>query len=126
MKNKPIAVLFLATALFIGLVAGLFLGRNCSGDPVSVSPLPVPAETHAAAAVADPSESTESVFPIDINTADVQTLTALPGIGAVLAERIVRYREQNGPFTHVEQLKNIEDIGQTRLEAIADLITIGG
>lgn len=50
----------------------------------------------------------------------------LPGIGEVLAERILLYRTEHGPFTYVEQLLYVEGIGEKKLEELLDLITIGG
>ena len=58
--------------------------------------------------------------------ADTEQLTALPGIGEVLAQRIIAYREENGSFLSTDELKNVEGIGEKRLEAILDLITVGG
>ena len=71
-------------------------------------------------------ETVAVTFPIDINRADTEQLTALPGIGEVLAQRIIAYREENGSFLSTDELKNVEGIGEKRLEAIVDLITIGG
>ena len=51
---------------------------------------------------------------------------ALPGIGEVLAERILSYRTEYGNFATVEGLLNVEGIGEKRIEEILDLITIGG
>ena len=50
----------------------------------------------------------------------------LPGIGEVLALRIIAYREDNGGFRAPEELLNVEGIGKKRLEEIMDLITLGG
>ena len=54
--------------------------------------------------------------PVDLNTADVATLTSLKGIGPAKAEAIVAYREANGPFTRVEQLTEVKGIGSVILE----------
>ncbi|MEW6459251.1 MAG: ComEA family DNA-binding protein [Bacillota bacterium] len=60
---------------------------------------------------------------ININTADRAELERLPGIGPSLAERIIRYREQNGPFSSVDDLKNVSGIGEKRLEGLRDMAT---
>ncbi|MEM7253905.1 MAG: ComEA family DNA-binding protein [Pseudomonadota bacterium] len=56
--------------------------------------------------------------PININTANAQELAAaIDGVGVLRAERIVDYREQFGPFTEVDDLVNVEGIGEKTLEA---------
>lgn len=62
--------------------------------------------------------------PININTATVEELESLPGIGLVYAERIVDYREKNGPFESLEEIKKVQGIGDSRFEQIKDLITL--
>ena len=59
---------------------------------------------------------------LDINRATAEQLEQLPGIGAVLAGRIVQYREEHGPFASVEELTAVEGIGEARLAAIEDYI----
>lgn len=61
---------------------------------------------------------------IDINAAGAQDLQRLPGIGPVLAQRIVDWREENGDFVIVEDLLAVEGIGAAKLDEIRDLITI--
>jgi competence protein ComEA len=55
---------------------------------------------------------------VDINTADAETLATIPGIGGGLAERIVAFREQNGPFASVDELLDVAGITEHRLDAI--------
>jgi competence protein ComEA len=62
--------------------------------------------------------------PIDLNTADASALAALPGVGAGLAERIVQFREANGPFDSVDELADVSGITDHRLEALAPYLTI--
>ena len=122
MKNKLVTVLPILTALFAGLTLGLYLGRNPAGGSVTVS---IPAQTQAAAPVPEQTLSRPTA-PVNINTADIAELAGLPGIGEVLARRIVDYRNAHGSFTAVEQLTNVEGIGEGKLEAILEQITIGG
>ncbi|MBM3947663.1 MAG: ComEA family DNA-binding protein [SAR202 cluster bacterium] len=61
---------------------------------------------------------------LDINTATADELVALPGIGQVRAQAIIRYRDANGPFARVEDLLEVEGIGPATLEAIRDLIEV--
>ncbi len=63
--------------------------------------------------------------PIDINTATQAELETLPGIGPALAQRIIEYREEHGPFASIEQIQNVSGIGPAKFEAIKDLITVG-
>ena len=62
---------------------------------------------------------------IDVNTASTSELIALPGIGEVKAAAIVSYREQNGPFTTVEQLDDVSGIGPATMAGIRPMVTIG-
>lgn len=61
---------------------------------------------------------------VDINTAGAVELDELPGIGDVLAGRIIDYRETNGPFTSVDQLADIEGISPRLVDQIRPFVTI--
>ena len=61
---------------------------------------------------------------VSINRADVGTLESLPGVGPVLAQRIVDFREANGPFESVEDLLDVPGIGESKLAALQDVVIV--
>ena len=61
---------------------------------------------------------------ININTAPVEQLIKLKRIGPAYAERIIQYREANGPFTKAEDIMKVKGIGRKTYEANKDLITV--
>jgi len=61
---------------------------------------------------------------LDLNRATEQDIEALPGIGPVLAERIVEYRQSRGGFRNVEQLRNVKGIGKKKYERIRALVDV--
>lgn len=63
---------------------------------------------------------------IDLNSASVQELETLPGIGPVMAGRIVAHRDTNGPFTSVDDIESVPGIGPKTLESIRPLVAVGG
>lgn len=63
---------------------------------------------------------------ININTASAEDLDTLPGIGPARAADIIAYREENGSFQNIEELKNVKGIGDKSFEDLKDLITVGG
>ncbi len=74
------------------------------------------------------SDSTEAASgegggPIQLNRATAAELDELPGIGPVIAQRIVDYRETKGPFQTVEDLLDVPGIGEAKLASIRDLVT---
>jgi competence ComEA-like helix-hairpin-helix protein len=61
---------------------------------------------------------------VNINTALAGDLTGLPGIGAVIAERIIEYREIHGPYRKIEEIMNVKGIGDRKFESIKENIFI--
>ena len=62
---------------------------------------------------------------LDVNTASLTQLEALDGIGPEIARRILTYRQQNGPFTRLEDLLNVQGIGPSLLERLRSQATVG-
>jgi competence protein ComEA len=61
---------------------------------------------------------------ISLNNADATQLQDLPGVGPVLAERIIAHRDSNGPFQEIEDLLDVPGIGEAKLAAMRDLLTV--
>ena len=61
---------------------------------------------------------------ININTADVKELETLPGIGPQTAKKIIDYRNENGPFMSIEEIKNVSGIGEAKFENMKEKIKV--
>ena len=123
------------TLLFASFTLGFLAGRSTAPGDVIITQLPqvtqapdraMPVLPPEPAETAAPSQEAASVSSglININTATAAQLDTLPGIGPVLAQRIIDYRQANGPFTSLSQLRLVEGIGEKRLANILPLITI--
>ena len=72
-----------------------------------------------------PSAAKETMAsPVNLNTATVAQLESLPGIGARTAERIVEYRQKNGSFKKIEELMNVQGVGEKSFLKLKPLITV--
>jgi competence protein ComEA len=71
---------------------------------------------------AAPLLSRQARFPLDLNTARIEDIMTLPGIGEKLAHRIVEYRKSHGGFRSVEDLRGVKGIGKKRMERLRPLI----
>lgn len=129
-SEKTIIAAFL---LIVCFTVGFFAGRRSLRSDVSISTdrfVPLEEVTRS------PSESTmepQEELPvitrgadirININEADVDQLAELDGIGEKLAVRITEYRDMNGPFKTIEEIMNVNGIGQGKFEAIRQSITV--
>ena len=110
----------------------LFLGEpDLVVETKVVPPLPIPTEppSTSSAPSVSPQPSEELATPsdggrININTATSQELQTLRGIGPVMAQRIIEYRQTSGEFFTVDDLTNVKGIGEKTLEKIRDSITV--
>lgn len=128
MRKPNYSLLALITLLFVVFTAGYFLGNSQKKSQltVSVSKVIPAASQETEYQLAGSVKPDTPHFPVSINHASKEELSALPGIGDVLAQRILDYRAAHGYFRSVEELLNVEGIGKKRLEEILDLIVIGG
>lgn len=62
---------------------------------------------------------------VNINSASVEQLGTLPGVGPKLAARIVEYRQKTGAFKSAQELMNVKGIGEKNLEKLAPYLTVG-
>ena len=149
--HRPEILIIVITLAFICFTAGYFVGRMSSRDVVTVAahessapadssiaspagasafpspPAVPPSADNGAEAAAPPSDAGQSDNPgglININTASLDELCDLPGIGQVLAQRIIDYRQKNGGFQSVSELQNVSGIGDAKYAAIKDLVTV--
>ena len=114
MQKPKISILIVMTFLFLASMTGFFLYRNYFREPVT--PTVMVSQAYHTALSGNHSR-------ININTASVEELSTLPGIGETLAMRIVNYRLINGPYQEIDQLLNVDGIGSGKLKAILDMIT---
>ena len=122
------------TAAFVLFTGGWFLARQSDAQPYQVTTTQsASAEQGREDASALPAGASEEERPdsllegevININTAGPEDLQRLPGIGEKRARAIADYREEHGPFRSVDELDNVDGIGEGILSGLRDYVTVG-
>lgn len=126
----------LVVVLLLALGAGRDLWRATrplpavtpAGAPTAAAPEPrdPPGETIASEVGAPPEAATRASAVLDLNRASAKELDALPGIGPVLAARIVAHRQRHGPFGSRDELLAVRGIGPRLLARLAPRVRAGG
>ena len=125
MKKGQMILLGICT-LSLCIIIGIFLGRNLP-DRYTLHRLNVvDQEIEVSDNTEIPQIDQSEEGPLDLNTATKKQLMELPGIGEVLAQRILDYRQSQGVFVSTEDLLNVQGIGVKKLEQIEPFVKIGG
>ncbi len=124
-RQERAVILFLLFALIIGSGITILKGRNPGVAPELVPP------SNKGSDLEEISEKSREVplHPIqgkvNINTAGLEELESLPGVGPSLARKIIDYRSQKGRFEKIEEIKRVSGIGEKSFQGIKGLITVG-
>jgi competence protein ComEA len=92
---------------------------------LAVALLGVCAALPTAAATGSGKGSGGAIEPIDINKAGAGELMTIPGIGKVMAQRIIDFRKEHGPFNRVEDLLKVKGIGEKSLDKLRPYVKVG-
>jgi competence ComEA-like helix-hairpin-helix protein len=105
-KEEKIVLVFILASLLIGSAVGYYKKR-----PESLL-------------LAEPTIAGQPAKPININTADINGLIKIKGVGVKTAEKIVEYRQVNGPFFSKEDIMKIKGMGPSKFETLKDRISV--
>jgi competence protein ComEA len=88
------------------------------GEQIIVGQSPPTPPANAPPATPSTGGGPSALTPVNLNTATLDQLDALPGVGPVLAQRILDYRTQNGPFTTIDQLQEVPGVGPKKFDSL--------
>ena len=109
--------------LACGVMLGIFLMQTRTAGTISVQrAAPDEPEEAVQTVMEEPSDAADD--RLDLNTATAEDLQELPGIGEVIAQRIIDYRELCGRFLDPEQLMEVDGIGEAKYEKLRELVTV--
>jgi competence protein ComEA len=97
---------------------------------IAIAAIPAAAQQSSAAKAAKPAAASPAksaataTAPVNINTATQAQLEALPGVGPKVAERILEFRQKNGNFKKIEDLMNVQGIGEKSFLKLKPLLTV--
>ena len=91
---------------------------------IAVSAAVASAQNKATTSKAAATVTATATAPVNLNTATVEQLATIPGVGPKMAERIIDYRQKNGGFKKVEDLMNVSGVGEKSFLKMKPLITV--
>jgi competence protein ComEA len=107
------------TGVFLCVLLGIFVGRNLTNNYIALDSITNTSNQEV-------SENKPNAAGLDLNTATLQQLMLLPGIGESLGQRIIDYRTEHNGFTSVEELKQVSGIGDKKFAEIMPYVKVGG
>lgn len=110
--------------LACGVMLGIFLMQTRTAGTISVQRAAPEEAAESTQTVAEEAVDAMADDRLDLNTATAEELQELPGIGEVIAQRIIDYRELCGRFLDPEQLMEVDGIGQAKYEKLRELVTV--
>ncbi len=114
--KKGHTILIYITSAFLCILLGIYIGRN------TISAVWLNNQKNQQSV--SNKTTTQTQGKLNINTATVEQLQDIPGIGKTTAQNIIDYRQKNGPFQSAADLLNVKGIGQTRLNELLDYVYV--
>ena len=107
------------TGVFLCVLLGIFIGRNFVSNYITLGNITDNGSTET-------TENIQNNTGLDLNTATLEQLMLLPGIGESLGQRIIDYRAEHNGFSSVDELKQVSGIGEKKFADIKPYVRVGG